>query len=411
MIILYLFFLLFQLLNTYVGVLTPLNPYVFSILFIIYGFRKPVSLTNIKLLFILLSVAFVFIIVYTIKFSFLSSFSITAKAIQFNFGYLFLIPGFTILFGFFPSIKLRHVLAGTFWTLSLELLMEFIVIRILKISPAAFAHYPKVAHISLNKITGEYTADRLLGIAGNASVTGVLYVSCFFLFLGSLYREENSLWGKKNIIVCTTFIVCFFTIISGSAFFALLLALIAVWIQKKGSLLRNTILVSVFISIVLVTFSFISKLTDAFGNKFTVEYLIFLLSRDDVHGSLPYLIHQMSIGYQWYNFIFGSYYFEWGNPDAVIKTVDFFFVNLIYEFGLIGLILFFYVIRLGYLTVKRLQIIDENYLKLGIFVMVIGSLHYPAIAYMASQVFLSAVFAIAIRDRALNSDAKHLDPS
>lgn len=399
MIWLYIFFLLFQLINTYVGVLAPVNPYLFSVFFIILGFTKPVSLTNFKIVILLLFLIIAFVIIYSVKFSFLSSFSIAAKAIQFNYGYFFLIPGFTVLFGLSPGVRMKDILAATFWVISIELLIEFVLIRILGVSPGAFIHYPKVNHITLDQVTGEYTANRLLGMAGNASVTGVLYTTSFILYLGCLYTEQQKLMTKNNLVIMITFIVCFFMIISGSAFFAILFSTFTIWSQRKGNLLLNLFIALLIVPAVLVLFNYLSTITDAFGDKFTTEYLLLLFVKDDIEGSLPYLLNEMSKDYHWYNFFIGCYYFEWGNVDAVIKTVDYFYVNVVYEFGIIGLFFFFFIIKLSYNALKKMKIIDDSYLKFGILVLVFGSLHYPAIAYMSSQIFLSALTAIAIRDQ------------
>lgn len=367
-----------------------------------YGFTERMKLINVKIIFVLLAVLVSFLIIYSIKFSFFNSFSITAKALQFNFGYFFLIPGFSILFGLFPSIKMEKILAVTFWVITAELLLEFLLIRVLGVSPGSFTHYPKVAHITLDKATGVYTADRLLGLAGNASVTGVLYSASFALYLGTLISDGTKFLNARSIPVIVVFVMCFFMIISGSAFFAILLSLFIVWSQKKGSLTLNLLIALFVIPSVLFLFDYVSSLTDAFGSKFKIEYLVFLLSRDDVQGSLPYLLNEILQDYHWYNLFVGSYYFEWGNENAVIRTVDYFYVNLVYEFGLIGLAVFFYIIKLAYNAIKKRQIINENYLKFGFLIIVVGSLHYPAIAYMASQIFLSAIAGIAIRDSALN---------
>ena len=399
MISVYVFFFLFQLLNTYIGVLAPFNPYVFAILFIIYGFKGNIKFVNLKILTILLIVTVSLIIIYTVKFSFIKSFLISAKAIQFNFGYLFLIPGFTVFFNVFRSIKLKNVLSCTFWVMSLELMLEFILLRILKFSPVLFTHYPKIAHIRYDPITKEYAADRLLGMASNASVTGVLYTCCFAFYFGYLYYTSENLFAKKNLLVLLTFIVCFFLVVSGSAFFAILLSLFLIWSQRKGNLLKNLLIAILVIPAVLLGFNFLSGFTEAFGNKFTVGYLLLLFQNDELEGSLPYVINEMAQGYSWFKFFFGSYFFEWGNPDAVIKTVDYFYVNLVYEFGLIGLCLFIYIIKLTFDAVKRLDLIEYSYLKFGFFVLVFGSLHYPAVVYMASQVFLSAIAAIGLRNR------------
>ncbi len=401
MIVVYIFFLLFQLFNTYLSILTPLNPYIFSVLFIFIGFKKKIHIINLKLLATLLFIVVAFIIIYSCKFSILSSFTITAKAVQFNFGYLLLIPGFSVIFSYLKIVKLEDILRITFWVISTELLLEFVLIRVLGVSPGSFAHYPKVQHITLDQVTGLYTADRLLGLAGNASVTGVLYASSFILYLGHLYKTQATLKSKKSIVVIATFIVCFFMIVSGSAFFAILLAGAILWIQGKGNMIKNLLLASIVLGIVLLTFNFLSTLTDAFGNKFTTEYLFLLVNNDDIEGSLPYLLSDMSKGYHWYNFFIGSYFFEWGNAEARAKTVDYFYVNVIYEFGLIGLTVFFYVIKQAYNALKKSTVINYNYFKLGFLTIVLGSLHYPVISYMATQVFLSALAAIAIRDSGL----------
>jgi hypothetical protein len=394
----YIYFLLFQLLDTYLGFITPFNPYIFSILFIIYGFKDRIKIINLKLLSLLFFIVVAFLIIYTIKFSFFSSFLVTAKAIQFNFGYFLLVPGFTVLLGLLKKINLKYILVGTFWAITTELLLEFVLIRILHVSPGAFTHYPKLQHITYNSITGEYTANRLLGMAGNASVTGVLYTTSFTLYLGYLYKAQQTLFKKTSMVVIVTFVACFFMIVSGSAFFAILLSAFVVWSQKKGNLMKNLLIVISILVVVLGIFNYISTLTDAFSNKFTTEYLLFLLNNDDIEGSLPYIIHDMSTGYHWYNLIVGSYYFEWGKTDAVIKTVDYFYVNLIYEFGLIGLFVFIYIIKVAYKAVKNVCSIDAQYLKFGFLVLVFGSLHYPCIAYMASQVYISALAAVAIKD-------------
>jgi len=399
MIFFYTYLFLFQLFNTYLGVLAPLNPYVFSIIFILYGFRHKIKIINVNILLVLLFLIIAFIIIYSVKFTLASSITIAAKAIQFNYGYYFLIPGLTVFFGFFPRIKIIHILSATFWAISIELLIEFLLIRLLGVSPGAFTHYPKTQHITLDQVTGEYTANRLLGMAGNASVTGVLYTSSFVLYLGALYLQYNNLKTRKIIIVIVTFLICFFMIISGSAFFAVLLATVVIWSQRKGNLIRNLIIGFTIIPSVLILFNYLSTVTDAFGDKFTTEYLILLFVKDDIEGSLPYLLHEMSKDYHWYHFFTGSYYFEWGNPDAIIKTVDYFYVNVIYEFGIFGLIIFFVVISKSYRAIADLRLIDNTFLKFGFLVLIFGSLHYPAIAYMSSQVFVSSLAAVAIRDR------------
>jgi hypothetical protein len=349
----------------------------------------------------LLAIAIAFIIIYTIKFSFFRSFSVTAKAIQFSYGYLILIPGFTVLFTYFSSITIKKILEATFWAISIELFIEFILIRILHVSPGSFAHYPKSQHITLDVITGAYTADRLLGLAGNASVTGVLYSAVFILYLGHLYLIQEFKLEKKNFLVIGTFLICFFMISSGSAFFAIVISLMVIWSQKKGLFLVNLLIALTIIPLLFLLTNYISTITDVFGNKFTTDYLYLLLATQDVEGTLPNLIQQMSVDYHWYHIFIGKYFYEWGNPDAIVKTVDYFYVNVVYEFGLIGLFVFFYIIKIGYNAIKQQQFISDTFLKFGILVIVLGSLHYPVIAYMAAQVFLSAIVAVAIRDRSL----------
>jgi len=402
MIYFYSYLFLFQFLNTYLSFLTVLNPYVFSLLFIFNGFTKTVKKINIKILAVLFFIIVAFLIIYSLKFSFAKSFLITAKAIQFNYGYYLLIPGITALMSFFPKLKLNRILKLTFWILSIELLIEFVLIRILGVSPGSFTHYPKVSHITQDKITGEYTANRLLGLAGNASVMGVIYSASFVFYFGSIYSLNKKIFTKETIPIIITFIACFFMIISGSAFFAIITSLFIVWSIGKGNLLKNLLIGLILFSIILFLFNYLSTITDAFGDKFTVEYLLFLLTKDDIQGSLPYLIADMSVGYHWYNFFIGTYFFEWGNPDAIIKTVDFFYANVVYEFGLIGLAIFFYPIKIAYDVLSKSDI-DKAFVRMGFLVLVVGSLHYPSIAYMSAQVFISFIAAIAIRDRNLQT--------
>ena len=401
MIFFYAYSFLFQFLNTYFGFLAILNPYVFSVFFIVIGFTKKVKKLNIKILSVFFLMTISFLIIYSFKFSFIKSFLIAAKAIQFNYGYYLLIPGMTVLLSYFPQMKLNKILQLTFWILSIELLVEFVLIRIFGVSPGSFIHYPKVTHITQDKITGEYTANRLLGLTGNASVMGVIYSTSFFFYIGSVYSFTKKLLTKETIPIILTFIICFFMIISGSAFFAIIASLFIVWSTSKGNLFKNLLFGTAFFVTVLLLFSYLSRITDVFGDKFTTRYLIFLLTKDDIQGSLPYLIYEMSIGYHWYNFFIGTYFFEWGNPNAVIKTVDFFYANVIYEFGLIGLIIFFYPIKVAYNVISK-GTIDLFFVRLGFLVLIFGSLHYPAIAYIASQVFISFMAAISIRDRGLS---------
>jgi len=407
MLYLYIYLLVFQMLNTYLGFLAPLNPYTLSLLFILFSIKGGINKVNLKLFSILTILIALFITVYSFKFSFFSSFGITAKALQFNYGYLFLIPGLTYFFKLDKKIKIEDVLSATFWTLSAELLLEFVLIRILGVSPDAFSHYPKVSHIRIDSLTGDYVADRLLGLTGNASVMGVFYVSVFSLYLGRLKRlclEKFTFYMKTVIFV---FMCCFFMITSGSAFFAILLSLLLIWSIKKGNLLKNLILGLLAISLVLFLFDYVDSEFNLFNGKFKIEYLLLLLTNDDIEGSLPYLLYEMSIGYNWYDLFIGKYFFEWGNSEAVVKTVDYFYINLVYEFGLLGLAFFFYIIRLAYLKVIDADLIGIDYVRFGFFVLLLGSLHYPAIVYMAPQVFLSAVIAVAIRDSFENQGLKN----
>lgn len=402
MIYIYIYLFVFQLLNTYLGVLTPLNPYVFSVLLIVYGVAKKMHKTNLKILAVLALSVITCIFVYTVKFSLLSSFSITAKAIQFNFGYLFLIPGFTVFFKLVPKIKMVDILKATFWTISIEIFIEFVLIRILGVSPGAFTHYPKLQHIIFDPLTGIYTAYRLLGLTGNASVTGVLLSAIAAIYLGYLFEQEQKLLTKKTIPVIVSFFSCFFMIISGSAFFAIMVSLLIIWAQRKGSLGKNLMIAAILVPSIAIFFNYLATVTDAFGEKFTTKYLLLLLQTEDMPGSLPFVLKELSREYHWYNFFVGTYTFEWGNASARIKTVDFFFVNLVFEFGLLGLWVLVYAFRVAYKAVKKMQVVNNLFLQFGFLVVFIGSMHYPSIAYTATQVFLSAIAGIALRDYNIN---------
>ncbi|MGJ1385062.1 hypothetical protein ACR782_02585 [Sphingobacterium spiritivorum] len=395
-IIIYIYFLVFQFLNTYLGVLSVFNPYAFCLFFTLLGLQIRTDKISKRFFLILILFVVFFIIVYSFKFSFVSSFGTTAKALQFNFGYLFLIPGFAFLFKFDKGISLEKILSSTFWILTVELFMEFILIRIVGISPDLFQHYPKINHIRIDELTGAYVADRMLGLTGNASVMGVFFVSVFSMYMGRLMELSPNKITLKMRIAIIAFLCCFFMITSGSAFLAILASFLVIWASKKGNLIKNLILVLIILPVIALFVNYLDVNFNLFNGKFKFDYLIFLLSNNSIEGSLPYLLRDMSKDYNWYDIFFGKYYFEWGNPDAVIKTVDYFYINLVYEFGIFGLIVFLYIIKIAYDKIAASKIVSSNYLKFAFLVLVFGSLHYPAIVYMAPQVFISAVTGFAI---------------
>ncbi len=400
----YAYIFLFQLLNTYLPFLAVFNPYTFAIIALPIGFLYRLKKISLKFIALLFFMAVALIIIYGIKFSFASAALTTAKAVQFNFGYLILVPGLAALFSFSKQVTVKRILALTFWIISVELFIEFFLIRILHFSPTIFQHYPQVAHIRIDKDSGEFVADRLLGMVGNASVMGVFYSVVFSFYLGFLYSEQPLNFFKTHLKKIIVFVTCFFMVVSGSAFFSLVMALFIVRVLKKGNLLKNIFLGILTIALMFGVIALVSQFNSFIGNKFSIDYLIFLLVNDDIEGSLPYLLNDMANGFHWYNFIIGTYYFEWGNPKMVIKTVDFFFANLVYEFGLIGLACFVYIFKQIYGSIKKAAVIHINFLNFGFLVLVIGSLHYPSIVYLAPQVFISTIVAVALRDQTRKYD-------
>lgn len=390
----FLFFLFFcvlhsQFFQSYIPFFYYLNIYFISIIIFIFN-----AFPKLKKDVFYLIICLIFVFVYFVyRYSLIDSefFQISIKSLQFNFGYLFIIP---LLLTLRKKIDIKNFISVAFYFFSIEIIIEYLIYITLGLSPLIFKHIPE-SYI-FDSGSSIISISRSIGISGNSSVSGVQLV-VLFLFKQS-FNNHKSFKEILNIDLLI-FLLSFIMIFSGSAFFSLLFGILIMYFFKLN------ILKKIFISIPLTLIFLFAinniNIYEPSGNKFSINYLFYLLMDTENYTSF---LPQFSIFISEYGFekiLFGNYIIPWGkNIEDVFVTVDYAYLNLLFEFGVIGVAFFIFIIVLIFKKLKKYISYYENsnsfFIDLSLLVLLISNLHYPVISYYYTQslicIFLFALF-------------------
>ena len=383
----FIFFIFFigihaQFLANYISEIYYFNLYFISTLFLLSSLlkvRKQVAI------FILLIAGFLCYFTYRYNLSYDEYLLISIKSIQFNFGYLILIP---CLLSLRKGFDLTNFIKSCFYVFCFEIFLEYLVIMfynvdILKHVPTDYL-YDKGSLQSLN---------RAFGMSGNSSVSGVQLTLLFLLNLS--LKKENDFKSVLKSFDFLIFIVIFLFIFSGTAFFSIWIAL-GIYYFNDTKILNKFIFISCLILVVVYLFYTVDfSVTSA--NKFSIGYLFYLLLDSENPASLIPTVLAMFDAYGLDKLIFGNYIIPWGmDVEGIFLTVDYTYVNLIFEFGFFGLIAYFYLFYFMY--EKIISKLPSNkkgslfYLKMTFSILIISTFHYPVISYYYTQALMSIVF-------------------
>lgn len=395
----FIFFIFFigihaQFLASYISEIYYFNLYFTSILLLLFSFLKVRKQT---VIFIFLVVVFLFYFLYRYKSSYDEYFSISVKSIQFNFGYLILIP---CLLSLRKRFDFRGFIKLCFYIFCFEICIEYLVIKfynvdILKHVSIAYLYY-KGELISL---------VRAFGISGNSSVSGVQLTVLFLLNISS--KKETDFKSILKSFDFLIFILSFLAVFSGTAFFSIFIAF-GIYYFMNTKILNKFIFISCLILVVVYLFYTVDfSVTSA--NKFSIGYLFYLLFDSENPASLIPTALAMADTYGLEKLIFGNYIIPWGSDiEGVFFTVDYTYINLIFEFGVIGLMAYLYIVYFVYKTIVSKLGKDKNreffYFKIIFLILIISTFHYPVISYYYTQILVSIVFISFY-----NSDEKELN--
>ena len=364
-----------QFLSSFISVFYFINIYFVGIAFLIFSSFK-IRKDVLKFLFLITLVFIYFIFRYDLNYD--DSFSISIKSLQFNFGYLILIP---CLLSNKINFDLKKFVKICFYFFSFEIIIEYIII--LFFNPEIFSHVPESYLSEIN---------RAFGVSGNSSVSGVQLTVLFLLNISlKEFRNFKSVIKSRDFII---FIISFLLVFSGSAFFSIIISLIIYYFNKIKLFTKLFFVLFIFVVISYLYLNIDFSVTST--NKFSISYLLFLLLDTDNYTSLIPQFFSMIENYGLNSILFGNYIIPWGREfEGIFMTVDYTYLNLLFEFGLFGLFLYF---SIFYFIYKKCIIyfkINSNYptiyIKMTFLILLISTFHYPVISYYYTQAFLSIV--------------------
>ena len=365
-----------QFLSSYISVFYFINIYFVGIAFLIFSsfkMRKDV----LKFLFLMTLIFIYFIYRYDLNYD--DFFSISIKSLQLNFGYLILIP---CLLSNKINFDLKKFVKICFYFFSFEIIIENVII--LFFNPEIFSHVPESYLSEIN---------RAFGVSGNSSVSGVQLTVLFLLNISlKEFRNFKSVIKSRDFII---FIISFLLVFSGSAFFSIIISLIIYYFNK---IKLFTKLFFVFFIFVVTSYLYLNiDFSVTSTNKFSISYLLFLLLDTDNYTSLIPQFFSMIENYGLNSILFGNYIIPWGREfEGIFMTVDYTYLNLLFEFGLFGLFLYFIIFYFIYKKCIIYFKINSNYptiyIKMTFLILLISTFHYPVISYYYTQAFLSIVF-------------------
>lgn len=364
-----------QFLSSFISVFYFINIYFVGIAFLIFSSFK-IRKDVLKFLFLITLVFIYFIFRYDLNYD--DFFSISIKSLQFNFGYLILIP---CLLSNKINFDLKKFVKICFYFFSFEIIIEYIII--LFFNPEIFSHVPESYLSEIN---------RAFGVSGNSSVSGVQLTVLFLLNISlKEFRNFKSVIKSRDFII---FIISFLLVFSGSAFFSIIISLIIYYFNKIKLFTKLFFVLFIFVVISYLYLNIDFSVTST--NKFSISYLLFLLLDTDNYTSLIPQFFSMIENYGLNSILFGNYIIPWGREfEGIFMTVDYTYLNLLFEFGLFGLFLYF---SIFYFIYKKCIIyfkINSNYptiyIKMTFLILLISTFHYPVISYYYTQAFLSIV--------------------
>lgn len=364
-----------QFLSSYISVFYFFNIYFVGIAFLIFSSFK-IRKDVLKFLFLITLIFIYFIYRYDLNYD--DFFSISIKSLQFNFGYLILIP---CLLSNKTNFDLKKFVNICFYFFSFEIIIEYLII--LFFNPEIFFHVPETYLSEIN---------RAFGISGNSSVSGVQLTVLFLLKISlNGVRNFKSVIKSRDFII---FIISFLLVFSGSAFFSIIISLIIYYFNKIKLFAK---LVSILVIFVVTYYLYLNiDFSVTSTNKFSISYLFFLLLDTDNYTSLIPQFYSMIENYGLSSIFFGNYIIPWGREfEGIFMTVDYTYLNLLFEFGLIGLFLYFCIYYFIYKKCIVYFKINSNYptiyIKITFLILLISTFHYPVISYYYTQAFLSII--------------------
>ena len=383
----FIFFIFFigihsQFLASYISELYYFNLYFTSILFLLFSFLKVRKQT---VIFTFLVVVFLFYFLYRYNSSYDEYFSISVKSIQFNFGYLILIP---CLLSLRKRFDFRGFIKLCFYIFCFEICIEYLIIKVYSVDI--------LKHVSISYLydKGELISlVRAFGISGNSSVSGVQLTVLFLLNISS--KKENDFKSILKSFDFLIFILSFLFVFSGTAFFSIFIAL-GIYYFMNTKILNKLIYLSFLIILTIYLLNSVDfSVTSA--NKFSITYLLYLLLDPENPASLIPTALAMADTYGLEKLIFGNYIIPWGSDiEGVFFTVDYTYINLIFEFGVIGLMAYICIVYFVYKTIVSKLGKDKEralfYYKIIFLILIISTFHYPVISYYYTQILISIVF-------------------
>ena len=382
-----------QFLTFYFNIFYFLNSY---FLFITFFFTEKLKININALKSILFLLIFCLFIYYNYSYNYSNPIYISLKSIQFYFGYLILIP---CLINLKSSIQINQIIFLIFYVFSLEIIFEFFIIFIFNIYPETIFLHISDAYIYDHWDSLRADLNRVFGLSGNSSVSGVQLLILYLFFLYFKYEKVDIKNLINNIFFSFhfyLFIISFFMVFSGAAFFSLIFALFILFFFRLSNIYK---IIFILVSILSIYIIYINSNFDySSGNKFSINYLLFILFDQDSYTSLIPQVNKFLELYGLKNILFGNYLINWSDEvsNNIFMSVDYSYLNILFEFGIIGLFIYLSIMYYLFSNIHNYMLKSNKNLsfisKVVFLVVFISTFHYPVFSYYFTQTLLSLVF-------------------
>jgi len=347
------FFLLF---SNYFFLGTSVPAYILSTLALIF-YIKRLKLNIFQITSILLLILYFFFVL------FLATYQLSIAK---NFKYYF---GFIVFIILIKSLKPKFFINQKYFRCFFYLIiLESLLINTIVESKSFYVDYHPALFFDFYQ--------RPASFGGNASITSTLLV-CFFLFFEKYFNY------KYKLVDFILFFLSIILLFSSTGFFLTLL-MIFIRLKNKKNYIHKFLLYT-FVFILFYISSYVPEVLDD-GNLIYVNYQKL---------SLDYFIYIINEKYETYKYLFLHFnifsydnLFGKNNILNIISTSgDNGLVNFIETMGYVGLSIFCLII---------FSFSKKNHLAV-FFLLVVGSLHYPAIMSPIGQFFLA--YILVARDK------------
>lgn len=327
------------------------------------GIKKDLISRKINLFFIILTLSILFLYAGTV-FTFQDKSRFETSLTLYFATFIF----FLFFYGlfFFTRFEFKQTIIVFIILFTLDTLIELWIVKTGRTN--LMVHYASNEVYNLERFA---QTTRVVGLLGNRSNTATFMVTLFWFFMS--FQHEKL--GRSSKVLLGMLALSFTICLSGTAFFVLLIS-IMFYSRKHFLLVLTTIL----------PMSFVLGSLFLFASKIGIYYMSYII------------LYKLSF---FNDFIHEIYQkpsmLLFGTPSAYAWSVyaDTAYLKAITDFGIIPIIINFYFLRMVLKNFKSLNLSKHSYrcLSLGIWSLIIGTMHYPVLFSIPVQAFLGALAA------------------